>query len=196
MEDRPAAIETRQQTPGEDRTPPAVQVRPLCLDDAPEIQTLLGRLAGLPATNLPDVIHPEAGANYVRMAAGGWELTQWAPLAIEHDGSFSGLIVLEPDPLCEPGEWVLFYYIQPELWGRGIATGAVRLMLDLAFHHIGLTSVCARCLSDHRASLRVLEKTGFIPAGSLRNEGRYGTRTAGQEITILRCQAHRSAPSP
>lgn len=197
MEDRPQINGIHQPNTPVLRMTSSVKLRPLGPDDAGRIQSLLEQLATLHATNLPEMIHPEAGSNYVRMAAGGWALTQWAPMVIDSEGQFAGLIVLEPDALCEPGEWVMFYYLLPEQWGKGIATAAVNLMLNLAFQCIGLAGVCARCLSHHAPSRRVLEKNGFRPAGQMRNEGRFGTRTAGLDIEIwkIRPPASISAPS-
>lgn len=49
------------------------------------------------------------------------------------------------------------YWIGREHWGKGIATQAVRLLLDLVKER----PIFASCAADNVGSLRVLEKCGF-----------------------------------
>lgn len=51
---------------------------------------------------------------------------------------------------------------------RGYMTSAVRLMLEFAFHHLGLHRVEAACLPHNHASIGLLEKTGFSREGLAR----------------------------
>jgi RimJ/RimL family protein N-acetyltransferase len=53
------------------------------------------------------------------------------------------------------------YAVAPGWQGRGIATAAVRAMLDEAFAAAAVTSVIAHTLPGPNASTRVLEKSGF-----------------------------------
>lgn len=52
--------------------------------------------------------------------------------------------------------------------GRGYTTRAVKHVLGLAFGEMGLRSVNAWAVDANRASVRVLEKSGFRPVGRLR----------------------------
>lgn len=52
------------------------------------------------------------------------------------------------------------YVIAKDHWGNGFATEATRAMCELA-PGLGITRLFALCHPDHRASQRVLEKSGF-----------------------------------
>ena len=58
----------------------------------------------------------------------------------------------------------LGYELEPEVWGRGIATEASRACLRYAFEEAGLERVIAGADRPNAASLRVLEKLGMQPA--------------------------------
>ena len=59
------------------------------------------------------------------------------------------------------------YVLAKDGWGRGLATEAMHAMVSVA-RGINLTRLYALCHVDHRASSRVLEKTGFTREGVLR----------------------------
>ncbi len=59
------------------------------------------------------------------------------------------------------------YVFAKDAWGQGIATESMRAVVDIA-RDIGLVRLYALCHVDHRASSRVLEKTGFSHEGVLR----------------------------
>jgi ribosomal-protein-alanine N-acetyltransferase len=52
------------------------------------------------------------------------------------------------------------YVFAKDAWGNGYATETVRAMIDLA-RTLSVQRLYAMCHSDHNASARVLEKTGF-----------------------------------
>jgi RimJ/RimL family protein N-acetyltransferase len=59
------------------------------------------------------------------------------------------------------------YSIVRDFRGRGIATEAVRSLIDEAFAQAGLTRVNAYCLPENTPSRRVLERLGFSQEGVL-----------------------------
>lgn len=59
------------------------------------------------------------------------------------------------------GEAELGYWVGRPFWGRGYASEAARLALDVAFGALGLEEVYAHVLTRNPASARVLEKAGF-----------------------------------
>jgi ribosomal-protein-alanine N-acetyltransferase len=63
---------------------------------------------------------------------------------------------------------VLGYRIAKQETGKGYATRAVRLAVDLAFHRLGLKRIEADARSDNVASLAVLRRNGFIQYGHSR----------------------------
>jgi RimJ/RimL family protein N-acetyltransferase len=64
---------------------------------------------------------------------------------------------------------VIGYWLSEELWGRGIMPEAVRLMTDYAFSHFDFIRLQASVYSKNPASMRVLEKAGYVKEGVLKN---------------------------
>jgi RimJ/RimL family protein N-acetyltransferase len=69
----------------------------------------------------------------------------------------AGLMVLPGSDDIELG-----YRLTKSCWGRGLATEAASAWLSHAFDRLGLSTVIAFAHRDHRASLRVMEKS--VPA--------------------------------
>lgn len=60
------------------------------------------------------------------------------------------------------------FWLGEAYWGRGIATEAVRAMTDFAFSNFDLCRVYAGVFEWNPASMRVLEKAGYVCEGRLR----------------------------
>jgi [ribosomal protein S5]-alanine N-acetyltransferase len=54
------------------------------------------------------------------------------------------------------------YWLAEPFWGRGIATDAVRSLVPVAFEQPGIVRLEAGIYADNPASMRVLEKCGFV----------------------------------
>ena len=80
-------------------------------------------------------------------------------------GSLVGLCGLAILRGAEEGE--IWYLVEPESWGKGIATEAVTHLLDYGFGELGLHRIWATCLPENPASARVLEKVGMRKEGFL-----------------------------
>lgn len=78
--------------------------------------------------------------------------------AVEHDGTFIGKVGLWRFP--EIG-----FIIDPARWGQGIATEAMRAVLDRSFSVHGLPAVEADVDPRNAASLRLLLGLGFLEIG-------------------------------
>lgn len=66
---------------------------------------------------------------------------------------------------------MIFYLIgEREYWGHGLATEAVKLMLDYAFQEIDLHKIFSGVIITNIASIRILEKLGFTLEGIDRDE--------------------------
>jgi RimJ/RimL family protein N-acetyltransferase len=63
----------------------------------------------------------------------------------------------------------LGYWLGEEFWGRGIMTDAVAAFTDFCFENFPLRRIYAEVFANNPASARVLEKTGFIFEGRLKN---------------------------
>ena len=60
------------------------------------------------------------------------------------------------------------YDLAPAMWGRGIATTVVALVVRWAHEHVGLVRVQGTTLRGNTASEAVLQRTGFAYEGLLR----------------------------
>jgi RimJ/RimL family protein N-acetyltransferase len=61
------------------------------------------------------------------------------------------------------------YWLGEEFWGRGIMTEAVANVTDFYFQNFPLRRISAEVFANNPASPRVLEKTGFLLEGRLKN---------------------------
>ncbi|MDG4794943.1 GNAT family N-acetyltransferase [Micromonospora sp. WMMD1082] len=74
------------------------------------------------------------------------------------------------------GEAELGYRVARRAAGRGVATDGVRRVATLAREAYGLRRLTAATTMDNAASLAVLRRVGFIPAGGVSLDGRPGLR--------------------
>jgi len=110
---------------------------------------------------------------YTRSAADRWfsyldgmtEPTHWA---IEVGGSAVGGIGVDLGELEYTKLARFGYWLGEQYWGRGIMTAAVRATSDFALRHFELVRLEAPVFEWNPASMRVLEKCGFVREGVLR----------------------------
>jgi ribosomal-protein-alanine N-acetyltransferase len=57
------------------------------------------------------------------------------------------------------------YFLDPDLWGQGLMTEAVKAVLDFGFGAMGLHSVEAATHPANASSMHVLEQNGFVREG-------------------------------
>ncbi|HEY8984282.1 MAG TPA: GNAT family N-acetyltransferase [Streptomyces sp.] len=91
------------------------------------------------------------------------------------DGDVVGHVIVYGDP----GEREVTYWIDRSLWGRGIATAALRALLA----EVTERPLHARAALDNAGSRRVLEKCGFRETG--RDSGYANARGAEIEEAVL-----------
>lgn len=87
------------------------------------------------------------------------------PFVIEVDGRLAGRVTVSNivlGPLCSGS---LGYWVARDVTGRGVATTAVRQVIDECFTDHGLHRLEAGTLVDNLASQKVLERTGFTLIG-------------------------------
>ena len=63
---------------------------------------------------------------------------------------------------------MLGYWVGKKYWNNGIATEAVRIILNFGFQELKLNRISAKTFCDAKSSQRVLEKNGFKLEGVLR----------------------------
>ena len=61
------------------------------------------------------------------------------------------------------------YWLGESFWGRGIMSEAVAAFTDFCFNNFPLRRVYAEPFANNPASVRVLEKAGFVFEGRLKN---------------------------
>lgn len=100
----------------------------------------------------------------------GWISKQPAPAAwaIEVDGEAAGGIGLELQTDVERVSAEIGYWLGQAHWGRGIVTEAVKAVTADAFTRFEITRLYAVPFADHAASVRVLEKAGYVREGHMR----------------------------
>jgi ribosomal-protein-alanine N-acetyltransferase len=91
------------------------------------------------------------------------------PCVIEHDERIVGMISLSAIERGPAQTANLGYWVAEAMNGRGIATRAVRLMIDTAFGELGLHRLQAGTLVHNTGSQRVLEHNGFERIGVARS---------------------------
>ena len=83
----------------------------------------------------------------------------------------------------EHGEWELAYGLRRDVWGRGYATEAARAAVAHGFGLHGLARIVADVDPANVASVRVLEKCGFV-------------QVSGEPPKLLYAVTRSSGPAP
>ncbi|GEN98982.1 N-acetyltransferase [Novosphingobium sediminis] len=115
------------------------------------------------ARNLSLVPHPYGAAEVhffleeVVTADWGWAIT-WAG-----EEKLLGVVGLSPAEDGTSAE--LGYWLGRAHWGQGIATEAVRAVVNFAFDKLSLEKITSGHFKDNPASGKVLAKLGFVETG-------------------------------
>ena len=100
---------------------------------------------------------------------------------IRKDGQRAGYIDLSP---TKAGEMVLGYWVHRDFWGQGVAGRAVALLLLNLPEELRTEPLYARVLDGNEASIRILEKLGFVAIA--RNSYYSGPHKGDVQQTIFR----------
>ncbi len=87
--------------------------------------------------------------------------------AILFEGQPAGGIGIHPQGDIMRKNAELGYWLGKIFWGKGIATAAVRKMVNYGFDHFDIDRIFARPFGSNTGSQRVLEKAGFTFEGRL-----------------------------
>ena len=92
--------------------------------------------------------------------------------AIIYNGEVAGSIGCVPkaDVYCRNVE--IGYFIGEKFWGKGIATEAVRILIEYILNHFEAVRIYAEVFAHNKASMKVLQKNGFY-LESIRRRGAY-----------------------
>ncbi len=75
------------------------------------------------------------------------------------DGTNIGYVQAVP---FDDGNWEIGYHIAKEYAGNGYATEAVKAFLPVIMEKLNITEILGICVAENIASIKVLEKTGFV----------------------------------
>ena len=93
-------------------------------------------------------------------------LAMWATV-LKEDGRYVGRCGLYPNIRGEQkvaGEAVLGFYLARPFWGQGFASEAGRAFVEFGFDELKLARIVTAVQVENTASVRVLEKLGFVIA--------------------------------
>lgn len=85
--------------------------------------------------------------------------------AIDMDGEAIGGIglIFNTDVYIMSAE--IGYWIGEDYWGKGIATEAIRQMIEYSFYYFDIVRIYAEVFENNKSSMRALEKNGFYLEG-------------------------------
>lgn len=75
------------------------------------------------------------------------------------DGTNIGYVQAVP---MDDDKWEVGYHIAKSFAGKGYATEAVKAFLPVIMKELGITEILGICVAENIASIKVLEKVGFI----------------------------------
>jgi len=89
--------------------------------------------------------------------------------AIEYKGNAIGGIgiVIKADIFRKNAE--IGYWVGEKYWNKGIATKAIKAMIDYSFETFNINRLYATIFESNQASVRVLKKCGFIEEAKLKS---------------------------
>ncbi|MFT4024394.1 MAG: GNAT family protein [Flavihumibacter sp.] len=141
-----------------------VRLRPVTISDADELANLANNRKIF--DNVRDMIpHPYAMHDAIWFIDACGKDDPPLNLAIETGGRFCGMIGVVPQKDVHRLGAEIGYWIGEPYWGRGIATQAVAAMIHYAFTQFPFVRLYAGIFEHNAASMRVLEKNGFVKEG-------------------------------
>ena len=103
----------------------------------------------------------EEAADTVQFLMGVYENGE-GPLvypALLKDGTYIGYVQAVP---FDDGTWEVGYHIGSNYTKQGYATEAVKAFLPVILPKLGIPQIAGICLAENRASVKVMERCGFI----------------------------------
>ena len=88
------------------------------------------------------------------------------------DGNYVGDVwcyCIDPDD--EPNSMLSFCIFEPEYWSKGIATAAVKMFIQIICARYHVKTIGAFAFAYNLASIRVLEKNGFVLMEEFEEDG-------------------------
>lgn len=139
----------------------ALLMRPLTSDDSADIHALVQAKAIGENTFVPVPYPPEAAEEFTRTRRELWEKDEAYVFGIieREGGRFAGCMGMHP--VYEHFRAEVGYWIGQPYWGRGLASEALRLLIQFGFMTLKLNRVEAGHFEHNVASGRVMQKAGM-----------------------------------
>ncbi|MGB9175934.1 MAG: GNAT family N-acetyltransferase [Methanoregula sp.] len=147
---------------------PGALLRPWRQEDAPSLARHANnpRVSGCLRDLFPSPCTIDDAHRFIAMATGP---IHGLLLAIEVQGEAVGGIGIQPLTDVYRGTAEIGYWLAEPFWGKGMVTGAVRAVVPVAFEKTGVVRIQAGIFANNPASMRVLEKCGFVREAVHRN---------------------------
>ncbi len=101
-------------------------------------------------------------------------------LVRQADGEFLGMISLVINPDHKRG--MVGYWLGKAYWNQGYMSEALQRVMQYGFKERGLQKVYAECFVENRGSARVMEKSGMVREGLLREYFYHRIRDAMMDV--------------
>lgn len=153
-----------------------LSLRPLVRSDA----AAMAALSNDPAVvdTLSFLTYPVTEADIENWIGAQPDLREWQVACRAWDGRLVGIAGIHPD---DRGGAEIGFWLGRDQWGQGFATEIAQAIAGLAKER-GYLPIWAVVLPDNLASIRVLEKCGFVRDG----EARRFYRQRAEELTVHR----------
>lgn len=142
------------------------RLRPYRIEDAPALQDAAddARVARYMFAGFPN---PYTSADADRWVEYATAKSPVEDFVVEVDGTFAGGISVTAAGRGREGVGIVGYWLAPQRWGRGIATAAVRSVVEYGFAN-GFRRLQSSVYGANIGSTRVLERNAFLLEGCLR----------------------------
>ena len=118
--------------------------------------------------NLRDAFpHPYTMEHAIQWVAASAGVEAGLKLAIEVGGEVVGSVGLTPQADVHRRTAEIGYWLAEPFWGRGIMSEAVRAATEHGFRTLDVVRIQAAVFEWNTASMRVLEKCGYVREGRL-----------------------------
>lgn len=145
-----------------------VKMRPLAPADIESVFALASAREIAENTFVPHPYSLDAAQEFVDRVRGQWSTDEAYVFAIldKATDAFAGVMGIHPE--ASHNSATVGYWIGKPFWGRGIATAALRLLIEFGFERLELNRIEAGHLAHNAASGRVMQKADMRCEGTRR----------------------------
>ncbi len=101
--------------------------------------------------------------------------------AIQFNNQFAGICALY-NVDKNKREAGIYYWVAVQYWNKGLASRTLKRIISYAKNELGLKKLRTGVLKRNIASIKVLEKNGFIKAGNAKDPTSYHNKFSGEEV--------------